>query len=175
MKLIVGLGNPGGKYGNSRHNVGFVVVEEVAKKMGVEFTGQDKFKSEVARGEGYLLVKPQTFMNASGEAVAKLAGFYKIKVEEIVLVHDDLDIKLGEFKFQNAVGPKVHNGVESVEESLGSKDFWRARVGIDGRGGERSVAGEEYVLANFLEEEKRIIEKVIGETADQIVAGLRQY
>src|SRR3989344_3218324 len=117
------------------------------------FQFQKKFNAEVFEGDGALLVKPQTFMNNSGEAVQKIINFYKIDLQDLYVVHDDLDIRLGEYKIQFGKGPKVHNGVSSIEQALGTKDFWRVRIGIDNKD----------VLGKFLPEEKGIIEGVIDE------------
>ncbi|MBU1071203.1 aminoacyl-tRNA hydrolase, partial [Patescibacteria group bacterium] len=114
MKLIVGLGNIGEKYKNTRHNVGFMVVDEL-----------EKHKEDLGK---VMLVKPATFMNESGRAVAKMVRFYKLDLDNLYVVHDDLDLKLGEYKIQKGVGPKVHNGILSVEKELGDKEFWRVRV-----------------------------------------------
>src|SRR3989338_3962417 len=149
MKVIVGLGNPGQEYENTRHSVCFVVLD----KLGTGFRYEKKFNSEVAKTDSILLIKPQTFMNNSGEAVQKIVNFYKIDLQDLYVIHDDLDIRLGEYKIQFGKGPKVHNGVSSIEQALGTKDFWRVRIGIDNKD----------VLGKFLPEEKGIIEGVIDE------------
>ena len=158
MKLIVGLGNIGKKYENTRHNVGFMVIDELGKQR--ETLGK------------VMLVKPATFMNESGREVAKLKNFYKIDLNNVYVVHDDLDLKLGEYKIQKEVGPKVHNGVASVEKSLGCKEFWRVRVGVDNRNGDRRVSGEDYVLGKFKKEEKEIINEVVGRVIKELVGML---
>jgi peptidyl-tRNA hydrolase, PTH1 family len=175
MKLIVGLGNPGKEYERTRHNVGFMVVDALARKYQVpsaEFQGNSKFQCQMIQTKDVVLVKPQTFMNKSGEAVRKIADFYKITPDNIWVIHDDLDIKLGEYKINLGKGPKVHNGVESVELSLGTKEFWRIRIGTEGRvpGAEYRVPGETYVLKTFTEEEKPIISEVITRVANEIVS-----
>ncbi len=158
MKLVVGLGNPGETHANNRHNVGFMVVDRLAKEAGWE----SKFEALILKARDYLLVKPQTFMNRSGEVVAKLANFYKVATDDLMVIHDDLDIRLGEYKIQKGVGPKVHNGLTSVEERLGTANFWRLRIGVDNRPtGQARTPGEEYVLADFLPEEKAIVDGVI--------------
>lgn len=164
MKAVVGLGNPGEKYANNRHNVGFMVVDRLA---GKDADWESKFESLILKSADYLLVKPQMFMNRSGEAVAKLVNFYKVGGGDLWIVHDDLDIRLGEYKIQRGVGPKVHNGLTSVEERLGTKDFWRARVGVDNRPvGEIRTPGDEYVLADFTAEERKIVEEIIGKLVE---------
>lgn len=169
MKIIVGLGNPGEQYKANRHNVGFMLVDRLAEK-----GWESKFDAEVSRLGETLIVKPQTFMNKSGEVVAKIANFYKIDLSGLFVVHDDLDIRLGDYKIQFGVGPKVHYGVNSIEGSLGSMEFWRVRVGVDNRqrvsgsAGQR-VSGEEYVLSDFTVNEKKIIDGVIEKAVNELI------
>ncbi|MCX6816426.1 MAG: aminoacyl-tRNA hydrolase [Candidatus Beckwithbacteria bacterium] len=145
MKLIVGLGNPGEKYKNNRHNVGFLVADELGK---LNLTDT-------------VLVKPQKFMNKSGVAVKKLTKRYSLQPNSLFVVHDDLDIELGKFKIGQK-GPKVHNGLKSIYEQLGYKNFWHVRVGIDNRIKTAfKGTGEDYVLQNFRPEEREIINKLI--------------
>ena len=146
MKLIVGLGNPGQKYKYNRHNVGFMVVDELARH---------------EPGKPWILFKPQKFMNRSGVEVKNL----RVRnLQDLFVVHDDLDIELGKFKISFGKGPKVHNGLRSIYEQLGTKDFWHVRIGIDNRlkTGFKGT-GEEYVLENFRPEEKKIINKICQE------------
>ena len=165
MKLIVGLGNPGDEHKENRHNVGFMVVDRLAE----EAEWESKFEALILKSRDCLLVKPQTFMNNSGTAVKKIMNFYKLNIDDLVVVHDDLDIRLAEYKIQEGVGPKVHNGLTSVEERLGTKDFWRVRVGVDNRPvGEARTPGDEYVLADFTSEEKEIIEGVIEKVVKEL-------
>ncbi len=165
MKLVVGLGNPGKEYQNNRHNAGFMVLDRLARG---EQTWESKFDSLIMRKGDSLLVKPQLFMNRSGEAVAKLVNFYKVAVDDLVVIHDDLDIRLREFKIQKRVGPKVHNGVNSIEAVLGKNDFWRVRVGVDNRLAEGRTPGEEYVLADFTMEERESLERTIERIAGEL-------
>ena len=148
MKLIVGLGNPGEKYKNNRHNVGFMVVDRLME----------------LNLAGVVLAKPQTFMNKSGIAVKKLTKRYPLPPNALYVIHDDLDIELGKYKISLGKGPKVHNGLRSIYEQLGTKDFWHVRIGIDNRlkTGFKGT-GEEYVLENFRPEEKKIINKICQE------------
>ena len=167
MKLIVGLGNPGEVHANNRHNVGFMVVDRLAGE-GADWAS--KFDSLIVKSGEAVLAKPLTFMNRSGEAVAKLINFYKVDVADLVVVHDDLDIRLGEYKIQKGVGPKVHNGLTSVEEQLGTANFWRLRVGVDNRPvGEARIPGDEYVLTDFLPEEEKTIEEAVGKAVGELV------
>lgn len=155
MKLIVGLGNPGDKYKGNRHNVGQMVLD------GIQRSGIRDQRSEIR------LLRPETFMNESGVAVRKAMNFYKLGVEDLIVIHDDLDIRLGEYKIDMARGPKQHNGVTSVEEELGTKDFLRVRVGVDNRVGERTP-GERYVLEDFTDEERVILDGVIEKIVDEL-------
>lgn len=158
MKLIVGLGNPGDKYKGNRHNVGQMVLE------GIQRSGIRDQGSEIR------LLRPETFMNESGVAVRKAMNFYKLGVEDLIVIHDDLDIRLGEYKIDMARGPKQHNGVTSVEEELGTKDFLRVRVGVDNRDQSSGirVQGDKYVLEDFTDEERVILDGVIEKIVDEL-------
>lgn len=146
--LIVGLGNPGARYQCTRHNVGFMVADALAREMSAVWQMNNHFRSELAEIGGYGIVKPLTYMNLSGDAVGMLARFYKISPEKIVVIHDDLDLGLGIVKAGFAKGPKVHNGLRSVETVLATPNFWRVRVGIEDRTPEERyvLPGERYVL-----------------------------
>lgn len=154
IKLIVALGNPGKEYVKTRHNAGFIFMD----KFNVEFLPENKFKSEIAQinlNQKFLLAKPKTFMNSSGESVVAILNFYKLLPSEILVIHDDLDIKLGEYKIQFNKGPKVHNGILSIENMLATSAFWRLRVGIDNRTEElrQHISGADYVLGRFTDDE----------------------
>lgn len=154
MILIVGLGNPGEKYEGTKHNLGFAVVNKLAKKilpMGKPGWGQEKkFNAETCQvSPEVILVKPQTYMNASGFSVAKLASFYKIKPQDIWIIHDDVDLALGKIKIRLGGASAGHRGVESIIGQLGTDKFVRFRLGIGhpGHGGDEQV--ERYVLEGF--------------------------
>ncbi|MBP9670524.1 aminoacyl-tRNA hydrolase [Candidatus Woesebacteria bacterium] len=172
MKIIVGLGNPGEKYSKNRHNVGFMVVEELARRefsiYNFQFT--KKFNSEMVLTKEFMLVKPQTFMNDSGLAVSAICQFYKIKLSDLYIVHDDLDITIGNYKIQHGKGPQVHNGLRSVEEKLGSDQFWNVRVGVENREvrGNKGIPGVVYSLQDFNGEEKVTIEGVIEKVTREL-------
>ena len=171
MKLIVGLGNIGKEYENTRHNVGFLAVDKLLA--GKETRSDTKFEAEICKVGDMLLCKPTTFMNESGRAVRKIMDFYKLSVNDVVIIHDDLDIDFGEYKIQKGVGPKVHNGVNSVEQYLGGKDFLRLRVGINNRdkntfGG----SGSDYVLSRFTTEEQEEITDLLDEACDELLVAL---
>lgn len=148
MKLVVGLGNPGEKHSKQRHNVGFIVLDQFAKGNELSWESNSKLKSEIIKVKDTVFVKPQTFMNNSGDAVFLVSNFYKISPEDITVVHDDVDLPFGEIKKQFNVGPAGHHGVEDIILKLGTKEFNRIRVGI-GRPGNTSIPVDEYVLMDF--------------------------
>lgn len=174
MKLIVGLGNPGEKYANTRHNVGFLFVDRLQSAVYRNdiWESQKKHKSVVCnlKSVDCILVKPQTFMNESGVSVLSLTTFYKIPTANLYVVHDDLDIKLGEYKIQFGVGPKVHGGVSSIENTLGTINFWRVRVGVDNRDPQNRTPGERYVLERFTTDEMTVVNKTIDIIAEDMLS-----
>ena len=171
MKVIVGLGNPGEKYSKNRHNVGFMVVDQLAKQLECgEWGMTKKFNAEIILAKNYILVKPQTYMNDSGEAVSAICRFYKIKTEDLYIVHDDLDIAIGNYKIQYGKGPQVHNGLLSIEEKLGTDQFFNVRVGVENRPvrGNKGIPGMVYSLQDFTKEEREIVEGVMGKIVDEL-------
>ncbi|KKU03663.1 MAG: Peptidyl-tRNA hydrolase [Candidatus Woesebacteria bacterium GW2011_GWC2_47_16] len=151
MKLIIGLGNPGEKYKNNRHNIGHVVADALLKR---------NLPKNIS------VKRTSVFMNESGTEVKRLLG--NLDPANLYVIHDDLDIALGGYKIQKGKGPKLHNGILSIERELGSDDFWRVRVGVDNRMGDKTP-GEEYVLQDFTEEEKEVLRKVIDKVAQDIL------
>src|SRR6266567_58505 len=153
MRLVVGLGNPGIRYARNRHNVGFMVAAAIARRYGFA-AFRSRFKGELSEGviagERRLLLKPQTFMNASGEAVLAAMSFYKIRPEDIVVIHDELDLRPGKVRVKRGGGNAGHNGLRSIDAMIGA-DFWRIRIGI-GHPGIRELV-HPYVLMNFTAEE----------------------
>lgn len=162
MKLIVGLGNPGEKYKNNRHNVGFQFIDFIAKLLNCSIVKHTKDFETIkqSNNETILLAKPLTYMNNSGKPIKKLIAEYRIPTTDLLIVHDDLDIPLGNFKIQLGTGPKLHNGIESIENHLHSKNFWRVRIGVDNRSNTGWIDGEIYTLQDFITEEKKIIHQV---------------
>lgn len=148
VKLIVGLGNPGAQYEQTRHNAGFWFVEEVARQYGVQFRPETKFLGEVARvqsnGLDFWLLKPTTFMNRSGQSIQALANFYKIPVESILVVHDELDLEPGTARLKKSGGHGGHNGLRDTIAALNTKEFLRLRLGIGHPGHRNEVV--DYVL-----------------------------
>jgi len=134
IKLIVGLGNPGADYERTRHNAGFWLVDAIAEDLRASFTSEKSFSGLVAKArvqaEQVLLAKPQTYMNRSGQCVGALARFYKLEAQEILVLHDELDLFPGQVKVKQGGGHAGHNGLRDIQSVLGSADFWRLRLGI---------------------------------------------
>lgn len=176
MKLIVGLGNPGEKYEHNRHNVGFGVVDRLASQQfpNTNFQFTNKFQASIIQTDKLMLAKPQTFMNDSGRAVVAIKNFYKIGLEDIFIVHDDLDIMIGNYKIQHGKGPQVHNGLLSIEQALGTDQFWNVRVGVENREvkGNRGVPGVVYSLQDFAESEQKIVDEVVGRVVTDLLTRL---
>ena len=166
MKLIVGLGNPSKEYEQTRHNAGFWFIDELAWQWKVSLKEDKKYFGEVARvsrAEGDVwLLKPLTFMNLSGKAVGALAQFYKIKPEEILVVHDELDIPCGRIRLKRGGGNGGHNGLKDIQAKLGTADFYRLRLGIDHPGDKALVSA--YVLNKPSAEDKQKIDEAIGKS-----------
>ena len=160
MKLIIGLGNPGNKYVNNRHNSGFIIIDELKKDWDFpDFEFSKKFNAEISEGsrgeEKMILAKPKTFMNNSGEATKKIMSFYKLTPESILVIHDDLDLDFGKYKISTDSGPAGHKGVQDIIKKIGTQNFKRFRVGTEGteKRKARIIPGDEFVLQDFSEEE----------------------
>jgi len=153
MRLVVGLGNPGLRYAKNRHNIGFLAVEAIARRHGFP-AFRDRFKGELSEaplaGEKRILLRPQTFMNDSGEPVLAAASFYKIPPSEIVVIHDEIDLQPGKLRVKKGGGAAGHNGLRSIDALLG-QDYWRVRIGVGHPGVKELV--QPYVLQNFPAEE----------------------
>jgi len=130
IRLVAGLGNPGRQYAATRHNAGFWFVDELARKLGAPLAPESRFAGDVGKAGALRLLKPSTYMNESGRSVAALAHFFDIAPEEIVIVHDELDLRAGEAKMKLGGGVAGHNGLRDIKDALGSADFWRLRLGI---------------------------------------------
>jgi PTH1 family peptidyl-tRNA hydrolase len=204
MKLIVGLGNPGNKYKNNRHNVGFVLVDALASKLSkppnlqtsmqiqnlnFKFQNKRKLLSEILKINNLVLAKQVTYMNDSGSAVKKLTDYYSLVANNLYIIHDDLDINLGEYKIQLGKGPKDHKGIISIDKALGTKDYWRVRVGVENRDQEirntkheirsefnftniqnskrKRISGEKYVLQDFTKDELEVVNDVVKDIVEE--------
>lgn len=168
LMLIVGLGNPGAKYAKTRHNVGFVAVEELARECGASFTPKKAFKAQIATallGERKaVLVKPETYMNLSGESVAQVKRYYGVPSENIVVVVDDIYLPVGQVRFREKGSAAGHNGLKSIEQHLKSQEYARLRIGVGQPEGEQDLA--DYVLDTIRKDEEELIEKAIKESVD---------
>jgi len=166
MKLVVGLGNPGGKYEKTRHNAGFWWLDLVANLQRAAFRRESRFQGSTAKastGGGDLwLLKPETFMNVSGQAVAALAGYYKIAASDILVAHDELDLPPGGVKLKFGGGLSGHNGLKSIAASIGTQDFWRLRIGI---GHPRDNAASESEVVDYVLHAPRAEEQTAIDTA----------
>jgi PTH1 family peptidyl-tRNA hydrolase len=176
MKLVVGLGNPGAEYRETRHNLGFEVADELARRWGVE-SWREAFEALTARavrgGEAVMLAKPLTFMNLSGRAVAGVAGYYKVDVADLLVVTDDAVLPLGRLRARRGGSDGGHNGLRSVAQALGTQAFARLRIGV-GRGEIQGPDGHviarpdmaDHVLSRFRPEERETIAAAVGRAAD---------
>ena len=181
MKLVMGLGNPGSEYQNHRHNVGYMILDKVVKKLNVELDIKKK-KTVFGRAKygkiEYLLLKPQTFMNLSGEAALYMASFMKIAVDDIIVIYDDMNIPVGEFKLviakndandndnEEKEGTIKHNGIKSIEESLKSNNFTRVGIGIGAPAEGEEIA--DFVLSPFTKDERKKIKDITDDVVDAI-------
>ena len=191
MKLIIGLGNPGEKYQKTRHNVGFIILDEIQRKLEFpNFEFNKKFNALIAeknitqenknksfldklfsstKQEKIILVKPQTFMNNSGQSVRTILDFYKLSISDLLIINDDLDIIVGKYKFSPDSSARGHNGVQSIIDNIGTKDIKRLKIGVEKETGRasRQTPGEKFVLENFTSDELRqvssLTDKIIAE------------
>ena len=165
IKLIVGLGNPGPKYSETRHNAGFWFVEDLASQYRERFLPEKKFHGEVARvqvdGKAIWLLKPETYMNRSGLAVVSLASFYKILPDQILVAHDEIDLKAGTARLKSGGGHGGHNGLRDIISHLGTRDFQRLRIGVDHPGSKDMVV--DYVLRRPDASDRQAIERSIDD------------
>jgi PTH1 family peptidyl-tRNA hydrolase len=175
MKLIVGLGNPGKEYSANRHNIGFLCINHLAKLHRISL---DKKQGKARTGKGtvagneVLLAKPQTYMNASGISVSQLMQKYKVTPDNLIVIHDDLDLPLGKIRIRKGSSAAGHNGIKSIIASLGTQEFIRIRVGISRPQSEGDLLVEcivDYVLGDFTEADKDIIQGTISRVSDAVV------
>ena len=175
LYLIVGLGNPGKDYAGTRHNVGFMLVDSLAVRWHKGWALEKKFSAKLAKldldGRKIILCQPQTFMNASGEAVGALSRFYQLKVEQILIVVDDADLPLGQIRLRPGGSCGGHHGLESIEQQLATREYPRLRIGIGRRAGDgRQITN--FVLGQFGTEEREMVEKVLDRASGQVEAWL---
>ena len=164
FRLVAGLGNPGREYDRTRHNVGFLVVDALARRKGASFSHEPKWNADTARAGEVTLMKPMTFMNLSGESVGDFCRFYKFEPEQALIVIDDVALPLGRLRLRGTGSPGGHNGLESVLMHLGSERVPRLRVGIGGAKG--SLVG--HVLGKFSAEELPALDETVNRAADAV-------
>jgi PTH1 family peptidyl-tRNA hydrolase len=177
MKLIIGLGNPGQGYSNNRHNIGFMCLKYFAKEHKIDF---DKKQADARIGRGKIegidvvLAKPQTYMNLSGKSVNRLMYKFKLKPEDIIVIHDDMDLPLGKVRIRSGGSSGGHNGINSIIAEIGTREFIRVKIGIgrpgkeeDDRSYDRDIV--DYVLSNFSHDEKKQLEPSIEKVSDALL------
>lgn len=177
MKLIVGLGNPGKEYARTRHNLGFEVLDVIAKKYNATFTANKKFNAETAEtfinGEKIILAKPTTFMNKSGVAVQAIMGYFNISTDRVWVIHDDIDLELGNVRVRGTGSSAGHKGIQSIMDNIGTQEFPRFRMGI------RSshcdfLSTEDIVLQPFAKDEEKLVEQSIVKTVSEVEKALKE-
>ena len=172
MKLVVGLGNPGSSYANTRHNCGFIVLDKFAKKNNVEFKLNAKLKGEIAQitlnGEKAILLKPMTYMNLSGESLILVKNFYKIEIDDILVVSDDLDSRLGRLRLRAKGSAGGHNGHKNIAQHLGTDEYKRIKIGIDR---DPNIPVVDWVLKKFSEDDMA----VINQSTDLAVEAIEDF
>ncbi len=158
MKLIVGLGNPGRQYKDTRHNVGFMFVDRIVEKLGLKFCLDKALKCEILQtnigGEKVIFIKPMTYMNLSGDSVILVKNYYKIEIKDILVIYDDLDLETGKIRIRSNGSSGGHKGIQSIINNLGTKDIKRVRIGIDKVDSSKTV---DYVIGNFSKDDREIV------------------
>ena len=184
--LIVGLGNPGREYGATRHNIGFIALDYVADKYNIIFSNKSKFKADLAQGiiEGFtkdknkfsvkvILCKPLTFMNLSGESVSKVMAYYKVPVQRLIVLHDEIDIDFVKIKTKLSGSSAGHNGIRSIDKCLSDTNYYRIRLGV-GRPSNKNINISDYVLGNFTDSEWHHMKDILTEADQQLLKILTQ-
>ncbi|MBD3793725.1 MAG: aminoacyl-tRNA hydrolase [Campylobacterales bacterium] len=167
MLLIIGLGNPGSQYEHTRHNIGFKVIDKMVSDFGARDVSKSSFYGELYKANDILLLKPTTYMNLSGKSVLAVKNFYKIELEDIMVIHDDIDLPFSALRFKKGGGHGGHNGLRSIDGVIG-KEYYRVRMGVGKPEHKSQVA--DYVLHNFSAEEQTILDEWIKYTVSAIEA-----
>lgn len=168
MKLIVGLGNPGKEYENTRHNIGFMVLDDYANKKNLTFTKSKDgglYIKTCIENEEVILLKPQKYINLSGEVVIKFVKYYKINIDDILIINDDLDIELGKYKLKYKGSSGGHNGLKNIELHLGTQQYKRLKIGISNN---KLIETKDYVLGKFSKDELNLLNNIIIKSEDII-------
>jgi len=177
MKIIIGLGNPGRSYTNNRHNIGFICLNHFARSQGIRFDqkqGRARIGKGRVAGKETVLAKPQTYMNSSGESVSRLVKRFNISLDELIIIHDDLDLPLGKIRLSYGSSSGGHKGIESTITELGSQDFIRLRVGIGRPAGASEDEIIAYVLSDFTPEQRKAIAPVIPRVTEALLCLLTE-
>jgi PTH1 family peptidyl-tRNA hydrolase len=176
MAMLVGLGNPGREYRRNRHNIGFMALEEIARRAGIDLRTR-KFSGAYGQGEWggcrVVLLEPETFMNLSGDSVQPAMAFFKIAPDDLVVLHDDLDLAFGKIQIKDGGGHGGHNGLRSIAGRLGTTEFKRVRFGI-GRPENSNIPVADYVLSDFYSEERGVLDDVLATASDAVEMILRE-
>ncbi len=174
--LVVGLGNPGREYAQTRHNAGFLLVEKLAYDWGASWNLEKKFSSRLAKreqdGKKFVFAQPQTFMNASGESVRRLTDYFRLKPEQVLVAVDDADLPFGQIRLRGSGSSGGHHGLESIEEHLGTRDFPRLRIGIGRNDSVRQITN--YVLGQFGKDELDLLEIILSQATKQVECWARE-
>lgn len=175
MFIIAGLGNPGKEYENTRHNAGFMVMDALADKLGADIS-EKKHKAlcgkAVIGGEKVILMKPQTYMNSSGEALRAASDYYKVDPENVLVIYDDISLAPGQLRVRAKGSAGGHNGIKSIIAHLGTQEFSRVRVGVGEKPPRMDLA--DYVLGHFSQEEKKIMESAVKEAAEAVIEAVTE-
>ena len=167
MRLVVGLGNPGRKYKDTKHNIGFMCLDKYVKENSLKFKMENKFRGESLKVGNFILLKPHTFMNLSGESIRLVMDYYNIEVKDVLIIYDDLALPLGKLRLREKGSPGGHNGIKSIVSHIGSQEFQRVRIGIDSN---PVINAKDYVLGKFSKEEKKILEEALTKSLEIIEA-----
>ncbi|MFC1687053.1 aminoacyl-tRNA hydrolase [Patescibacteria group bacterium] len=178
MKILIGLGNPGSKYEKSRHNLGYMIVEALAKELQTPFSMKSNLHALVAEGrigkEKIILAKPTTFMNLTGNAVNASLQYYKANPSDVWIIHDDIDLAFGKLKIHHGRSSAGHRGVENIIQILGTKDFYRFRIGIDSRTDkQRKGETNKFVMANFSRDDKKKLDELIPQVVETVIKAIQ--
>lgn len=170
MKIIAGLGNPGKEYEKTRHNLGFMAIEEISQKLDIPIN-KEKLQGKIGLGkyktEKVLLVEPQTFMNLSGDCISQILNFYKETADNLIVIYDDIDIEVGSIRVKPSGSPGTHNGMKDITKKLGTKEFARVRIGSGKPEEGRDLA--DYVLSNIGKEEAKLVKKSVEDASNAVI------
>lgn len=170
MKIIVTLGNPGVKYSNTRHNAGFIFGDKLSEKLSCTFSPENKFKAEIAKGEynsqAIWIIKPQTFMNLSGESLRAFINFYKTDIKDFLIIYDDISLPIGTIRFKASGSAGGHNGIKSVIQNIGTEKFDRIKIGIGPQ--PPYMKSEDFVLGQFSKDEREELDKTMDKVLEAV-------